>query len=71
MKFRVQCVEIPKNKNRNPFRANIVWDKTRVREWEMECESENEVRRFFAEAQDAGIENVMGFRLESIVGVLE
>jgi hypothetical protein len=52
----------------NPFRAGLVWEtrKVEVRTFQMDCESEEEVRRFFKEAKEQDLPNVRGFELRSI-----
>lgn len=58
---------------RNPFLAFKTAEsfegattKVLVRTWEFEAKNEQEVRRLFAEAQQAGIEHVKGMRIRSI-----
>ncbi len=57
-----------KNPPRNPFVAGSILrrEETLVREWEMDCESEDEVRQFFRDAKEQDLPNVRGFQLRSI-----
>ena len=68
MKFKVECRK-PLAQPGNPFVPRRVWEsgKAQVRTWEMECEDEAEVRRFFDEAKAADHPNVRGFELSRIV----
>ena len=70
MKFIVECVR-KEPVSGNPFRAGLVWEtrKVEVRKWEMDCVSEEEVRRFFKEAKEQDLPNVRGFELSSVTPV--
>jgi hypothetical protein len=67
MKFKVEIIR------RHPLKGNPFYPiridgtgEATIRRWEMDCEDEDEVRRFFREAQAEGHANVAGFELHSI-----
>ena len=70
MKFKVEIIRRCQRKG-NPFYPIRIdgTGQARIRTWEMDCEDEAEVRRFFAEAQAEGHANVVGFELHSITPV--
>jgi len=67
MRFKVEIIR-HHPRNGNPFYPIRIdgTGKATIRQWEMDCKDEAEVRQFFAEAQAEGHANVVGFELHSI-----
>ena len=64
----------PGERPRNPFLVRDIFSSrwagtTERRTWEFDAADEAEVRRLFAEAQSMGVEQVVGFALESVTPV--
>jgi hypothetical protein len=55
----------------NPFRVGLIWETREVnlRTFEIECESEEDVRRFYEEAKEQDLPNVRGYKLRSITSL--
>lgn len=69
MKFRVVMKEIELPRSDNPFKPISIMGTLRRREAEIEAESEDAVREFFADAVRRDMPSVRGFELESVTTV--
>jgi hypothetical protein len=68
MKFRIVMIQ-PQPKPENPFLAGLINRTTPTRTAELEADSEQAVREFFADAKRRDFPTVRGYELESVTAL--